>query len=225
VVPPPAAQTLWAESRPEAYARLATELDSLYVSGAVKTSEGLLLPENIAIEIKSEICVESRAPGSRFWSLDYDTCFTFASADTVDEQGNYNVAVPCLDAAQTYESKHSFGELRLVQRGPVSFLADSDAGWRHQETFSSSRSQRRDLILTLEPEVFYVVRSEAVLRERPMAESPVIRQYDLGAGVNVIRFHNGWAQCQAERRIGWMEMRFLGSGEENEGESSGDTGS
>jgi hypothetical protein len=199
------------ESRADAYLRLADRLDTFNVSGAVQTSEGLLLPENIRIEIKSEICVESREPGARFWSLDYDTCFTFASIDTVDEQGQYSVSVPSIDADQTYESHHSFGDLRLVQRGPVSFLADSDAGWKHQETFSSSRNQRRDLILTLEPELFYVVRDEGVLQERPLAESPVIRTFKFGTAIEVIRFQKGWAQCLMGKRIGWMEMRYLGT--------------
>jgi hypothetical protein len=172
------------------------------------------LPESIIIEIRSEICVESREPGSRFWSLEYDTCFVFVSSDSLDEEGEYSVSVPCIDADKTYESQHSFGELRLVQKGPVSFLADSDAGWRHQETFTSSRNQRRDLILTLEPEIFYIVRDEGVLQERPREGSPVIRKYKFGAGIEVVRFQKGWAQCLTQDRIGWMQMRFLGTEEE-----------
>jgi hypothetical protein len=199
------------ETRASARARLAARLDTFHVAGGVRTSEGLLLPENIHIEIKSEICVESRNPGARFWSLDYDTCFAFVAVDTVDAQGEYSVAVPCIDADQSYESHHAFGDLRLVQRGPVSFFAESDAGWRHQETFSSSRSQRRDLVLTLEPELFYVVRDEGVLQERPRAGSPVIRTFKFGTGIEVIRFQKGWAQCRTGDRIGWMEMRYLGT--------------
>lgn len=195
----------------EAYRKLIDRLDEFKVSGEVRTSEGLLLPELITIEIKSEICVESREPGARFWSLAYDTCFTYSAIDTVDAKGEYQVAVPCTDADETYESKHDFGELRLVQRGPVSFSAISDAGWRHQETFASSRAQKRDLILTLEPETFYVVRSGAIFQERPIAESPEIRRYDYGTSIPVIRFQGGWAQCLMGNRIGWMEMRFLGT--------------
>ena len=200
-----------AGAQQSAYLSLENRLDTFHVTGEVKTSEGILLPERITIEIKSEVCVESRQPGARFWSLDYDTCFTYASIDTVDEKGEYSVSVPCIDADRTYESRHAFGDLRLVQRGPVSFLAESDAGWRHQETFSSSRIQRRDLILTLEPETFYVIGDEAVLRERSEADAPEIRKYPFGAGVDVIRFQGGWAQCLMDGRIGWIEMRSLGT--------------
>lgn len=191
-------------------------LDTFHVSGAVKTSEGILLPETIVIQIRSEICVERREPGARFWSLDYDTCFVYEASDTVDEQGEYEVSVPCLDADADYESHFSFGDLRLVQKGPVSFLAESDAGWKHQETFRSSRTQRRDLVLTLEPEEFWVVREGAELRERPQAESARIRGADFGTGIEVVRFHNGWAQVLLQDRMAWMEMRFLGTREEME---------
>jgi hypothetical protein len=199
------------DARQEAYRKLIDRLDEFKVAGEVRTSEGLLLPELITIEIRSEVCVEHREPGARFWSLAYDTCFTYTAIDTVDEKGEYQVSVPCTDADATYESKNSFGELRLVQRGPVSFSAVSDAGWRHQETFASSRAQKRDLILTLEPETFYVVRAGAVFQERPRAESPEIRRYEFGATIPVIRFQGGWAQCLMGNRIGWMEMRFLGT--------------
>ena len=67
----------------------------------------------ITIAIRSEICVESREPGSRFWSLDYDTCFVYVAQDTLNASGEYEVSVPCIDAHEEYESKHSFGELRL----------------------------------------------------------------------------------------------------------------
>jgi hypothetical protein len=177
----------------------------------VKTSDDLLLPETIVIEIKSEICVESREPGARFWSLDYDTCFSYTAVDSVDETGEYSVAVPCLDADRTYESTHPFGDFRMLQRGPVSFVASSDAGWRHQETFTSSRTQRRDLILTLHTDTFYVVGDGAALRERPRPEASTIREYEFGTGVEVVRFHQGWAQCLMGGSLGWMEMRFLGT--------------
>jgi len=199
------------EARRKAYDKLIDRLEEFKVSGEVRTSDGLLLPETITIEIRSEICVEHREPGARFWSLAYDTCFAYSEIDTVDEHGKYEIAVPCTDADKTYESKDSLGELRLVQRGPVSFLAISDAGWRHQETFSSSRAQRRDLVLTLEPETFYVVRDDAVFQERPQLDSPEIRRYEFGTSIPVIRFLGGWAQCLMGDRIGWMEMRFLGT--------------
>jgi hypothetical protein len=199
------------QTRSEAYLQLKGEVDTFHVAGTVKTSQGFLLPERIVIEIHSEICVESRNPGSRFWSLDYDTCFAFVAVDTVDEAGAYSVWVPCLDADKDYQSRHSFGDLRLVQRGPVAFTAESDAGWRHQETFSSSRSQRRDLVLTLEPETFYVVREEGLLQARPAEGAEVLRRYKFGTGIDVIRFQKGWAQCLMEDRIGWMEMRYLGT--------------
>src|SRR5262245_63336190 len=57
--------------RGNAYARLIDRLEHFEVSGGVRTEGGHMLPETIAIEIRSEVCVESRAPGARFWSLDY----------------------------------------------------------------------------------------------------------------------------------------------------------
>jgi hypothetical protein len=191
--------------------RLLDRVDPFRVGGGVRTDEGLLLPELITIEVKSEICVESRRPGTRFWSLEYDTCFVFTSVDTLDRNGQYAVAVPSLDADLEYESRHSFGDLRLVQRGPVSFLARSDAGWKHQETFTSSRNQRRDLVLTLETDRFWVVAGDAPLRERPDEGAAVLRNSSVGTGLDVIRFHQGWAECVLEGKIGWMEMRFLGT--------------
>jgi len=210
--PPPVGPDLASlDPRAAAHARLLAQLDTFRVAGAVKTSDDLLLPESIVIEIKSEICVESREPGARFWSLDYDTCFAYTASDSVDEKGEYAVAVPCLDPDRAYESSHPFGDLRLVQRGPVSFVASSDAGWKHQETFTSSRTQRRDLILTLDTDTFYVVGDRAVFRVRPRAEAAAIREYGFGTGVQVVRFHQGWAQCLMERSLGWMEMRNLGT--------------
>lgn len=214
--PPAPLVATMTDPRVEALLRLQTRLDTFHVAGAVKTSEGILLPETVVIEIRSEVCVESREPGARFWSLDYDTCFAFQARDTVDERGEYEVSVPCLDADATYESSFSFGDLRLVQKGPVSFVAESDAGWKHQETFRSSRTQRRDLVLTLEPEMFWVVREGAELRERPWPEAARIRGADFGTGIDVVRFHNGWAQILLGDRMGWMEMRFLGTREEME---------
>ena len=199
------------DARRSAFAQLEAQLETFHVSGAGKTSDGLLLPETIVIEIKSEICVESREPGARFWSLDYDTCFAYTAVDSVDATGEYSVAVPCLDADRTYESTHPFGDFRMVQRGPVSFVASSDAGWRHQETFTSSRTQRRDLILTLDTDTFYVVGDTAVFRDRPQPTAAAIREYQFGTGVEVVRFHQGWAQCLMDRSLGWMEMRFLGT--------------
>ncbi|MGQ0722299.1 MAG: hypothetical protein ACT4PE_12125 [Candidatus Eiseniibacteriota bacterium] len=199
------------DARAAAIAKLLESVGSFAVSGAVKTEDGLLLPESIAIEIKSEICVESREPGARFWSLDFDTCFAFVARDSLDAVGEYSVSVPCLDADATYESRHPFGDLRLIQRGPVSFLAVSDAGWNHHETFTSSRTQRRDLLLTLEPEVFWVVKEGGDLRERPLAAATAIRRMDFGTGVPVVRFHEGWAEVVVDDRIAWMEMRFLGT--------------
>jgi hypothetical protein len=214
--PPQALATEPADPRTAAHQRLLSNLDTFHVAGAVKTSDDVLLPETIVIEIRSEICVESREPGARFWSLDYDTCFVYQARDTVDERGEYEVSVPCLDADAAYESRFAFGDLRLVQKGPVSFLAESDAGWKHQETFRSSRTQRRDLVLTLEPETFWVVREGAELRERARPESPVVQAAEFGIGLDVVRFHNGWAQVVLGRRMAWMEMRFLGTREEME---------
>ena len=199
------------DPRTAAYLGLLDHVAPFRVAGAVKTSGGLLLPEAIVIEIKSEICVESRLPGTRFWSLDYDTCFAYSTVDSLDPDGEYSVSVPCLDADRAYESSHPFGDLRLVQRGPVSFVASSDAGWRHQETFTSSRTQRRDLILTLDTDTFYVVREQATLYNRPRSEANIIEQLEFGTGVEVVRFHQGWAQCLMDRHLGWMEMRFLGT--------------
>ncbi len=198
----------------EAYRELQSTLDTLRVSGAVKTSDGLLLPETIIVGIRSEICVESRRPGQRFWSLDFDTCFVFVSADTVDEYGEYAVDVPCIDADGNYEASYPFGDLRLVPKGPVSFLADSDAGWRHQETFTTSRNQRRDLILDLDTEIFFVINDPALLRTEPDRDSREIGRYDFGKGIAVVRFHRGWAQCLMGGKIGWMEMRCLGTEKE-----------
>jgi hypothetical protein len=180
----------------------------------VKTSEGILLPETIRIEVHTEVCAESRPPGSRFWSLDYDTCFTFVSVDTVDEKGQYSVAVPCLDADRDYQESFSFGDLRLVPKGPVSFLADSDGGWRHQETFTSSRSQQRDLILTFEPLVFYVILPTADALARPESKAARLKSCTFGEEVRVIRFHRGWAECLFVDSIGWMEMTGLGTEED-----------
>jgi hypothetical protein len=202
--------------RTAAYASLRDRLDTFHVAGGVKTSDGLLLPETIRIEIRSEVCVESREPGARFWSLDYDTCFVFAAVDTVDDDGEYSVSVPCLDADRDYQSRFAFGDLRLVQKGPVSFLAESDAGWRHQETFTSSRTQRRDLVLTLEPETFWVIRDGAECRDRPRSDANRLSGHDFGTSVEVVRFHGGWAQILIGGRLGWMEMRFLGTQQEME---------
>ena len=198
----------------EAYTRLISKLDTLTVSGAVKTSDGILLPETIRIEVHTEVCTESRPPGSRFWSLDYDTCFTFVSVDTVDEQGNYSVAVPCLDADRDYQESFSFGDLRLVPKGPVSFLADSDGGWRHQETFTSSRSQQRDLILSFEPHSFFVILPKADAFARPQPQSAHLRSCTFGEEVKVIRFHAGWAECLFPDQIAWIEMKSLGTAED-----------
>ncbi len=202
------------EERVRALESLLGSLETFRVTGQVSTDQGLLLPEIITIEIRSEVCVESRAPGSRFWSLDYDTCLVYVAVDSLDAEGRYEAEVPCLDADRTYESRHGFGDLRLVQRGPVSFVADSDAGWRHQETFASSRSQRRDLILTLGTDTFWIVDEEAPLRTRPREDADVLRSYAFGTGVEVVRFHLGWAECLLDETLGWMEMRHLGTEEE-----------
>ncbi|MDP6460751.1 MAG: hypothetical protein QGH59_03155, partial [Gemmatimonadota bacterium] len=145
------------------YARLQAQLASLRVSGKVATSTGLLLPERIRIEVRSEICVETRRPGARFWAMDFDTCFVYSAIDTVDSTGMYQVSVPCIDADRDYEASTPRMDYRLVPRGPVTFLAESDAGWRHQETFTSSRNQRRDLKLTLHTETFFVVHDQAAI--------------------------------------------------------------
>jgi len=200
--------------REVAYRRLLGRLNTFHVSGAVKTDEDLLLPETIRITIKSEVCVESREPGSRFWALDYDTCFVYVSIDSLDERGEYTASVPCLDADRSYESRHSFGDLRLVQRGPVSFLAESDAGWRHQETFTSSRTQRRDLILSLDTDTFWVVTKEAAFHARPDTTTDLLNTYPFGTGMEVMRFHGGWAECRMGSFLGWVEMRHLGTEEE-----------
>ena len=198
----------------EAYHELQTTLDTLRVWGAVRTSDGLLLPETITVGIRSEICVESRRPGQRFWSLDFDTCFVFVSTDTVDEYGEYAVDVPCIDADGDYEASYPFGDLRLVPKGPVSFLADSDAGWRHQETFTTSRNQQRDLILDLDTEIFFVINDPALLRTQPDRNAREIARYEFGQGIAVVRFHQGWAQCLMAGKMGWMEMRCLGTEKE-----------
>lgn len=200
--------------RSAAYRKMLATLDKFHVAGGIRTDDGLLLPEIITIEIRSEVCVESREPGARFWSLEYDTCFVYVAVDTAGADGEYSVEVPCLDADQTYESRHAFGDLRLVQRGPVSFLAASDAGWRHQETFTSSRSQRRDLVLSLDTDTFWVVEEEARLRSRPDGGAETLGVYPFGAGIPVIRFNQGWAECRVDGRIGWMEMQDLGTEEE-----------
>jgi hypothetical protein len=184
------------------------------VAGNVKTSDGILLPETIRIEVRTEVCVESRAPGARFWSLDYDTCFVFASDDTVDSTGAYSVALPCLDADRDYQDSFPFGDLRLVPKGPVSFLAESDGGWRHQETFTSARSQQRDLLLTFEPHSFFVIHPKGVVRARPDSTAREILSCTFGQEVDVIRFHLGWAECLFPSLMGWMEMRCLGTPEE-----------
>lgn len=197
-----------------ARAGLLGKLDTLRVSGAVKTADGILLPETIRVEIRTEVCTEFRAPGSRFWSLDYDTCFVYVSADTVDSSGAYDVALPCLDADREYQGSFPFGELRLVPKGPVSFLAESDGGWKHQETFTSARSQQRDLLLSFEPHVFYVVTPKASFRARSDSASVETRSFPFGQEMQVIRFHLGWAECLTADGIGWMEMRCLGTKED-----------
>lgn len=198
----------------EGRARLLARLDTLRVAGVVKTRDGLVLPETIRIEIRTEVCTESRPPGSRFWSLDYDTCFVFVSFDTVDAAGGYEVALPCLDADRDYQDSFPFGDLRLVPKGPVSFLAESDGGWRHQETFSSSRSQQRDLLLSFEPNPLYVVTPKALLRARPDSAASEMGSIAFGEEMQVIRFHLGWAECLFPTSIGWMEMRCLGTKDE-----------
>jgi hypothetical protein len=199
----------------DAYPKLLAKLDTLQVSGAVKTANGILLPETIRIEVHTEVCVESREHGSRFWSLDYDTCFTFVSVDTVDEKGEYSVAVPCLDADRDYQQSFPFGDLRLVPKGPVSFLADSDGGWKHQETFTSSRSQQRDLILSFEdPHIFYVILPKAEVMTRPLAEGAPLRSCAFGEEIKVIRFHRGWAECLFADCIGWVDMKCLGTSDD-----------
>ena len=59
-----------------------------------------------------------------------------------------------------------------MQRGPVAFVADSDAGWRHQETFASSRVEGRNLELTLDTETFWVVEDGAPFRARRAETAP-----------------------------------------------------
>ena len=210
---PPGGMTPAAE-RTVAYEKLVGTLEPFQVSGGVRTHLGQVLPETIVIEIRSEVCVESRAPGARFWSLDYDTCFVWVSRDTTGADGTYAVQVPCLDADRTYQSKHSFGELRLVQRGPVTYLAESDAGWKMQDTFASSRSQIRDLVLELDTQKLFIVLDDALLRARPVDDAATLGRYSFGASVDVLRFQKGWAECLKDGRIGWMEMRFLGTEEE-----------
>jgi hypothetical protein len=213
--PPPAAAP--EGERAAAYSRLIAALEPFEVTGGVRTHLGQILPETISIEIRSEICVESRAAGARFWSLDYDTCFVWVSRDSADADGTYSVSVPCLDADRTYQSQHSFGELRLVQRGPVTYLAESDAGWKMQDTFASSRSQRRDLVLELDTQKLFIVGDDAVLLARPKEEAPTLARYPFGATVEVLRFQQGWAECLKDGRIGWIEMRHLGTEEEMKG--------
>lgn len=202
------------ESPADAYPRLVSELKPFRVAGEVRTDHGLLLPEQIRIEVRSEICVESREPGSRFWSLEYDTCFVYTAVDTVDEKGRYEVAVPSLEPDHSYESRHGFGELRLVQRGPVQFLAESDAGWKHQETFRTARTQTRDLILSLDTDTFWVVAERGALRRRPAERAALLESWSFGTDVEVIRFHNGWAQCLRGNQIGWIPMSALGTEED-----------
>lgn len=202
------------DERARAYASLIATLEPFEVSGGVRTHLGQVLPETIVIEIRSEVCVESRAPGARFWSLDYDTCFVWVSRDSTSPDGTYSVSVPCLDADRTYESTHPFGDLRLVQRGPVTYLAESDAGWKMQDTFASSRSQIRDLVLELDTQKLFVVLDDALMRARPREDAAALSRYPFGTSVEVLRFQKGWAECLRDGRIGWMEMRFLGTEEE-----------
>ncbi len=199
---------------PGRHEKLLKRLENFEVAGGVRTEQGHVLPELITVEIRSEICVESRRPDARFWSLDYDTCFVWVSRDTVDVRGEYKVAVPCLDADKKYELKDRAGELRLVPRGPVTYVAESDAGWRIQDTFTSARSQRRDLVLELTTDRFFIILDDASLRERPREDAAPLASYAFGEGVDVLRFHQGWAECLMDGRIGWMEMRFLGTEEE-----------
>jgi hypothetical protein len=93
----PAGEATPAAQRTAAYEKLVGTLEPFQVSGGVRTHLGQVLPETIVIEIRSEVCVESRAPGARFWSLDYDTCFVRVSRDTVSRR-HVRGQVPCLDA-------------------------------------------------------------------------------------------------------------------------------
>jgi hypothetical protein len=207
-------QATGADPRPQAYARLISRLRPFEVSGAVHSDRGDLLPESISIEVRSEICVESRPPGARFWSLDYDTCFAWVARDSVKSDGSYRVSVPSLEADEACESREGFGELRLVQKGPVTFLAESDAGWKLQNTFASSHSQRRDLVLDMKTDRFWVVSDQAQLRIRPAGTAEVCGRFRFGDPVEVVRFHEGWAECLTAERIGWMEMGAIGTEEE-----------
>ena len=83
------------DERARAYAGLVETLETFEVSGGVRTHLGQVLPETIVIEIKSEVCVESRAPGARFWSLDYDTCFAWVSRDSTARQRRSKSAPHC----------------------------------------------------------------------------------------------------------------------------------
>ena len=40
--------------------------------------------------------------------------------------------------------------------------------------------------------------------------------HPFGTSVEVVRFHGGWAQILMGGRLGWMEMRFLGTQQEME---------
>ncbi|MCA9753868.1 MAG: hypothetical protein KC591_16845 [Gemmatimonadetes bacterium] len=200
------------EARRAARERLLAGLDTFQIAGSVRTEEGILLPETIRVEIRHEVCVETRAPGSRFWSLEYDTCYVFVAADTLDPRGEYEISVPLLRPEKNYETSTAAGDVRLVPRGPVSFLAESDAGWQHQETFTTTRTQRRDLVMTLERQPWWVVSDRAEIRGRPDPASELLSTCPFGTPVAVFRFHGGWAECIRDNRIvGWVEVQHLGT--------------
>ena len=74
----------------------------------------------------------------------------------------------------------------------------------------------RDLVLELRPDRFFLLDDDVPLRLRPQPDAETISRHAYGNGVDVLRFHQGWAECLMSGRIGWMEMRFLGTEEEME---------
>ncbi|NNE44975.1 MAG: hypothetical protein HKN12_12270, partial [Gemmatimonadetes bacterium] len=57
---------------------------------------------------------------------------------------------------------------------------------------------------------FWVVKEGAEFWERPRPEAK-LRDCPFGMAAPVVRFHQGWAQVILEDRIGWIEMKFLGT--------------
>jgi hypothetical protein len=55
-----------------------------------------------------------------------------------------------------------------------------------------------------------VTDSAPVLALRDASSAP-LGSCPFGTGIDVIRFQQGWAECRMGHRIGWVEMRNLGT--------------